>query len=151
MATNVMRVSVYSVKLVRSGTATYQVGCDREAARVAREILADSVGEKFIVMYLDGCNRVTGVEVVSQGGLHGCGILAADVFRGALLHRAAAIVVAHNHPSGDPTPSREDIVMTATLEKAGELLGVPVLDHVIVTDVTHSSLRELGFFPKGNV
>ncbi len=141
-----MFTPVYSVKLVRCGTVRYQrtVGNDQSVAVVAREFLSDSVGEKVLVFYLDGCNKLTGVEVVSQGGLHGAAILPADVFRGALLHRAAAIALAHNHPSGDPEPSYADVKMTREVQQAGKMLGIQLLDHVIVTDDKHVSLFDRG-------
>ncbi len=69
-----------------------------------------------------------------------------EVFRPALREAAAAVILVHNHPSGDPTPSREDREVTARLVRAGELLGIPVLDHVVVAEHGFASLREQGAF-----
>jgi DNA repair protein RadC len=70
-----------------------------------------------------------------------------EVFRPALREASAALILVHNHPSGDPTPSREDVEITARLVRAGELLGVHVLDHVVVAEQGFVSLRETGRFP----
>jgi RadC-like JAB domain len=88
--------------------------------------------EELWLLCLDGKNVLTAAERVAQGGLHGCGVTPRDVLRPAVRNGAAAVVVVHNHPSGDPTPSREDVVMTEQLAQACALLGVPLLDHVVV-------------------
>jgi DNA repair protein RadC len=81
---------------------------------------------------------------VAQGGLHGCALTPGDVLRPAVRDGGSAFVLVHNHPSGDPVPSREDVAMTRLVAAAGELLGVPLLDHVIVARGGESSLLELG-------
>jgi DNA repair protein RadC len=81
---------------------------------------------------------------VAQGGLHGCALTPGDVLRPAVRDGGSAFVLVHNHPSGDPFPSREDVAMTRLVAAAGELLGVPLLDHVIVARGGESSLLELG-------
>jgi DNA repair protein RadC len=80
--------------------------------------------------------------MVSQGTLTASLVHPREVFRPALRESAAAVVLVHNHPSGDPTPSREDIEITERLMRAGELLGVPVLDHVVVAERGYRSLRD---------
>lgn len=136
----------FSVRLVRERKRRYSAeltASDAPAAvRAARAILNDSPVERVVVLYLNGRNQVTGAEVVSQGGLHGAAITPADVFRGAIVGLASAIVVAHNHPSGDPQPSREDLVMTAQLMKAGKLLGIEVMDHLTITPAGWGSCYE---------
>jgi len=67
-----------------------------------------------------------------------------EVFREALLHRSAKLIVCHNHPSGDPTPSKDDVALTARLVEAGDLIGVPLLDHIIIGDGRYVSLKEAG-------
>jgi DNA repair protein RadC len=69
------------------------------------------------------------------------------VFKAALLANAAAIIVAHNHPSGDPTPSPDDAALTARLAAAGEMLGVPLLDHIVIGDARYFSFKEAGRLP----
>ena len=99
--------------------------------------------ERFIVVFLDARNRVTGSQIVSIGSLNASIVPPREVFRAAILHGAAAIILGHNHPSGDPTPSSDDMELTRRLVKSGELLGIGVLDHVIIGD-TSISLKEKG-------
>jgi DNA repair protein RadC len=107
-------------------------------------VLRDAVHERFIVVLLDGRHRVLRHEVVSQGTLTASLVHPREVFRPALREAAAALVLVHNHPSGDPTPSREDREVTERLARAGEILGIRVLDHVIVAERGYCSLREEG-------
>jgi DNA repair protein RadC len=100
--------------------------------------------ERFLVVLLDGRHRVLRQELVSQGTLTASLVHPREVFRPALREAAAALILVHNHPSGDPTPSREDREVTARLRQAGEILGVPVLDHVVVAERGYCSLREEG-------
>lgn len=100
--------------------------------------------ERFLVVLLDGRHRVLGEEVVSQGTLTASLVHPREVFRPALRASAAAVILVHNHPSGDPSPSAEDREVTARLAEAGEILGVRVLDHVVVAERGWVSLREQG-------
>ena len=106
--------------------------------------LRHATQERFFVVLLDGRHRVIRHELVSQGTLTASLVHPREVFRPALREAAAALVLVHNHPSGDPTPSREDREVTERLSRAGELLGVPVVDHVVVAERGYSSLRESG-------
>lgn len=105
--------------------------------------LRDAPHECFLVLLLDGRHRVRREVLTSQGTLTASLVHPREVFRPALREAAAAIILVHNHPSGDPTPSREDREVTARLVRAGELLGVPVLDHIVVAERGYASLREL--------
>lgn len=109
--------------------------------------LRDSRREMFIVLLLDGRHRLLREELVSVGTLTSSLVHPREVFGPALRVAAAFLVVAHNHPSGDPSPSQEDIEVTRRLAETGWLLGVPLLDHVIVGDRRFVSLRERGFLP----
>ena len=100
--------------------------------------------ERFAVVFLDGRHRVLGEEMVSQGTLTASLVHPREVFRPALRASAAALILVHNHPSGDPTPSAEDRAVTERLARAGEILGVRVLDHVVVAERGYVSLREEG-------
>jgi len=102
--------------------------------------LRDAPHERFLAILLDGRHRVLRHEVVSQGTLTASLVHPREVFRPALREAAAALILVHNHPSGDPTPSPEDREVTARLVRAGELLGVRVLDHVIVAERGYTSL-----------
>jgi DNA repair protein RadC len=100
--------------------------------------------EKFIALLLDGRHRVLREEVVSQGTLTASLVHPREVFRPALREAAAALILVHNHPSGDPAPSAEDREVTRRLVRAGELLGVRVLDHVVVAERGFCSLQREG-------
>jgi len=103
--------------------------------------------EHLRVVFLDAKSRVNGTHSVYVGKLDGVDIRIADVFREAVRRGSAALVVVHNHPSGDPAPSAEDVRVTRQMKQAGDLLGIDVLDHVIIGGNRHVSLKErsLGF------
>jgi len=113
--------------------------------------LRDAPHERFLVLLLDGRHRVVREVVTSQGTLTASLVHPREVFRPALREAAAALILVHNHPSGDPAPSREDREVTVRLARAGDILGVPVLDHVIVAERGWASLREQGVIepPRG--
>lgn len=98
--------------------------------------------ETLFVLSLDGRHRVTGCHRVSEGTLTMSLVHPREVFAVAIREAAAAIIVAHNHPSGDPEPSPQDLEVTRRLADAGRLLGIPLLDHVVVGHGAHTSLRE---------
>ncbi len=100
--------------------------------------------EVVIALALDGQNNVIQELEVARGGVHGAALVPADVFRPLIRAGARAAVLIHNHPSGDPTPSRDDICMTHAVAAVGEIVGVPILDHVIVARESWSSLAQLG-------
>ena len=103
--------------------------------------------EHFVVLHLDTRNRITHKEVLYKGSLNTSLVRTGEVFKSALRRNCAGIVVAHNHPSGDPNPSPEDIALTRRLVDAGKLVEVSVLDHLIIGHNRYISLREraLGF------
>jgi len=104
-------------------------------------------GECFAVLFLNSRNQPLGCQTVAVGSLNVAALQPRDVFAPALLLGAASVVVAHNHPSGDPTPSPEDAGVTRQLVEAGRLLGIEVLDHLIVSPDRFRSLREAGLLP----
>lgn len=104
--------------------------------------------EEMWVLGLDSRNGLRTTRRVAQGGLHGCSVLPRDVLRAALQESASAIVLVHNHPGGDPTPSPEDLEMTGRVARAGHTVGVPLLDHVIVSSTgRYVSMLDLGVMP----
>ena len=103
--------------------------------------------EEIWVLSLDGRNCLRSGRRVGQGGLHGCALTARDILRPALRDGASAIVLVHNHPSGDPTPSPEDLQMTHAVVLACGAIGLPLLDHVIVAREGAASLLALGAIP----
>lgn len=98
--------------------------------------------EHFIALYLSTRNRVIAQETISVGSLNASIVHPREVFRPALLHAAAALILAHNHPSGDPEPSQEDADITRRMHEAGKLLGIELLDHVVLAADGYTSLRE---------
>lgn len=132
------------VQLVRERRMAYDCkvqGPDRAAA-LARSALQDQDREAFLAIHLTNRLAVASFEVVSMGTINNILVHPREVFKGALLANAACIVVAHSHPSGEPEPSAEDLAITRRLVEAGELLGIPVHDHVIVAGERWLSLRE---------
>ncbi len=100
--------------------------------------------EQFVVLLLDGRNRVQGEVRVSEGTLTAALVHPREVFAPAIRAAAAAIILVHNHPSGDPTPSPEDAAITERLRQAGELIGIRVLDHIIIGQARYTSMAEDG-------
>jgi len=118
-------------------------GPDDVVALVGRRLRAEA-REHFLVLLLNARHECVAVETVSIGSLNASIVHPREVFRQAVLAAAASIIVAHNHPSGDPEPSEEDIAITRRLVQVGELLGIGVLDHVIIATRGVVSLRERG-------
>lgn len=142
-------VSIIRSSLVREGVLpweTKKVSGPTDVAKLARAFIPeDDPREHFICITLDAQNVVTGIATISIGTLNSSLVAPREVFRVALLHGAASIIVAHNHPSGDTTPSPDDIEVTHQLCQAGKLIGIPVMDHVIVgADEAWISLLEQG-------
>ena len=105
--------------------------------------------EQLRVVLLDTKNHVQTTKMVYQGSVNAAGVRAAEVFRDAVRHNSVGIVLVHNHPSGDPTPSAADVSVTIDLLQAGDLLDIKVLDHLIIGQGRHASLKRLGLgFPK---
>lgn len=100
--------------------------------------------EHFVVFYLDSRNGEIAKQVVSIGTLNASLIHPREVFEPAIRHNTAQIIVAHNHPSGDPEPSEDDILITKRLDEAGKILGIEIIDHVIVTRQDWASFKEKG-------
>jgi DNA repair protein RadC len=126
--------------------------CPERIADLLREENRAYDVENFQVVLLNTRRRLIRVETISQGTLDTILVHPREVFKSAIAANAAAVVLAHNHPSGDPTPSEADIKVTRDLIRAGQLLKIEVLDHVIIGRATQErprdfvSLRELGYF-----
>jgi DNA repair protein RadC len=100
--------------------------------------------ERFGVVLLDTRHRLLRARILSVGSLDASVVHPREVFREAILAGAAAIVLFHNHPSGDPTPSRDDLALTRRLVTAGDLVGIDVIDHIVLADTRYASMKELG-------
>ena len=137
-----------------AGTAADGATTDRPAIRCPADVagylgpeLSTLQQEQLRVVLLDTQHRALGVSLVYQGGLNTTPVAGlADVFREAVRIGAQAIVLVHNHPSGDAAPSPEDVRVTADAGRAGELLGIEVLDHIILGRGCHVSLRQQGLY-----
>jgi DNA repair protein RadC len=108
------------------------------AAAVARRLIPDDGREHFVVLFLDSQNRLTGHHHVSTGSLSASIVHPREVLGPAIREGAAHLIVGHNHPSGDPTPSKEDLQLTRQLAEGARLLGLKVHDHIVVGSGTHA-------------
>lgn len=100
--------------------------------------------EEMRILFLDTKSRILGISTIYKGSLHTAWLRIGELFREAVRRNCAAIIVVHNHPSGDPTPSPDDVKITQEIVKAGELLGVEVLDHLVIGSQRYVSLKERG-------
>jgi DNA repair protein RadC len=117
-----------------------------DAAAAVRGLVKGKKREHFIVLCLDTRNRLIGRRTVSIGSLDTSIVHPREVLKEAVSSSAASVILVHNHPSGDPEPSKEDIELTKRLVKAGEIIGIEVLDHVIVCDSACLSLKARNLF-----
>ena len=150
---------VYRVTLIREKKLSYSLTKENEVSSpaVAAKIILKTIQaagqtdrENFIVLMLNVKNQLTGSNVVSQGSLTAATISPREVFKPAVIMNAAAIIIGHNHPSGDVTPSSEDKAVTDKLVMAGELLDIRVIDHVVVIETgEYYSFHENGLLKKG--
>lgn len=118
----------------------------KDVADYIMEDLRHLKQEHFVTLLLDTKNNVIAKETISIGTLNSSIIHPREVYKPAIKKSVSAIIVAHNHPSGDPTPSREDIEVTKRLKEAGEILGIDLLDHIIIGDSKYFSLKDKGLF-----
>ena len=117
----------------------------KDAADVAffvRSVLLDNSREHLVALYLDGAHKIASYSIVSIGTANLALISPREVFQRAVIVGAISLIVAHNHPSGNSEPSDADREITKRLSESGNILGIPLLDHVIVTDKTFYSLKE---------
>lgn len=121
-----------------------KIRCPQDVYNLIGPGLRDEKREHFIALLLDTKGGVMRQRTVSIGDLSSSIVHPREVFLEAIRHSAASLIVSHNHPSGDPTPSSEDVAVTRRLVEAGEMLGIEVLDHVIVGDSRWYSLKEKG-------
>jgi DNA repair protein RadC len=142
------RVNIVQVKLIREKTILYKdrrISSPQTAYNLFREILGDVDREHFIVMCLDIKNQPTCIQTVHIGSLNASIVHPREVLKSALLSNSASIIVAHNHPSDDCTPSPEDISVTKRLKEAGEIIGIELMDHLILGTDSFISLKEKGY------
>lgn len=154
-----MRITMYNTKLTEDKRVTLEkevsvnrpgvesiIRSPENVAEIAKGYLCmhEKPEEYMYMICMNTKNRVIGVFEISHGNVNSSIVGTREVFQKALLANAVSIILMHNHPSGDCTPSREDIEVTKRLVEAGKILGVQVLDHIIVGD-TYTSLKEKGY------
>ena len=143
------RVDIVSVKLVKESSMLYKqrrVRSPQDSYELFRDYLGDVDREHFVVACLDTKNQPTNISTVHIGSLNASIVHPREVLKTAILSNAASILCCHPHPSGDPTPSPEDIEVTERLAAACNLLSIELLDHIIIGDNTFISLKEKGYF-----
>lgn len=147
-------VKKWEVKLVRESSKKYEIDGLRvtspmEAARIVDRVfeLTEEPREKFVMLAFDTKLNVVGAFEVFSGSVNASLVHPREVFQRLLLVNATSFIVAHNHPSGDPTPSREDIEVTRRLNEAGKTMGIELIDHMIIGDDAkrYVSLKEKGY------
>lgn len=122
------------------------INSPKDVANLLMEDMRYLKQEHFITLLLDTKNNIVSKETISVGSLNSSIVHPREVFKPAIKKSVSSIVIVHNHPSGDPAPSQEDINVTKRLINAGEILGIDVLDHVIIGDLKYFSLKEKGLF-----
>lgn len=130
-------VPIYRVSLVRDGSVTadkHSLTSTFGSAMVLMEFLEGTDREHFVVMMLDRRHKIIGINTVSVGTLDASVVHPREVFKPAVLCNASVIIIGHNHPSGDVSPSEHDNLCTERIKKAGNIMGIKLLDHIIIGD-----------------
>jgi len=138
------KISIVSIVQVKEGDFCYSVKSPDDVYKLLTEFLENKDREYFVCLSLNRKGKVNNISTVSIGSLGNTIVLPREVFKTAILSNAASIIIAHNHPSGDITPSAEDKSVTKDLHQAGEILGIEVLDHVVVGDGEYFSFKAHG-------
>lgn len=136
---------IYSVSAIRHRRRRNpppSVRSPEEVLRLVQPLVRDADREHFYCVHLTARNTVLEVTLVSVGTVNASLVHPREVFKRAIALSAASIIVAHNHPSGDPAPSADDLDITSRLARAGEVLGIEVLDHVILAEGSYTSFRQ---------
>ena len=138
----------YDIRLIRDGRLSLEetpiIRRPEDTLPILEAELSELAFERFIALALSTKNHVVAVLPVSSGSLNASIVHPRELFQRAILSNAASIIVCHNHPSGDPTPSPEDIALTRKLVEAGLLLDIPVLDHIVLGYAKFVSFKEKG-------
>ncbi len=109
-----------------------------------QSLFNNQVRERFVVFWLNSANNVIGFEIITEGILNSSLAHPREVFRGAIVATAASVILAHNHPSGNPEPSSEDVQLTKQMVESGKIIGIPVHDHIIFANDAYTSFTERG-------
>ncbi len=114
----------------------------KEIAEIFIPLLKDELKEKFILICLNSANKIIKFETISIGNLNSSVVHPREIFKAAIENSSASIILLHNHPSGNPEPSNEDIAITKKLVEGGKILDIPVFDHIIIAGITYTSFVE---------
>lgn len=139
------KIEFMKCKLVKEKNCTYsRIQTPNDAVQILIDLGMDEASEEYVYLLCLNCKgRINAVHEVAHGALSECPMSSKAIFSRALLNGASSIIVAHNHPSGDPAPSQMDIDVTEKIKKAGILLDTPVLDHLIISsDKSYYSFKE---------
>ena len=147
-AASIMAAFEIGRRVSKDVESRFLIKSPEDVTRIVKQILIQEMRdydrEHFMVLYLDRKGGLIVKEDISIGGLHSSIVHPREVFKTAVKRSAASMILAHNHPSGDPAPSREDIDITRRLIEAGHIMGIEILDHVIIGENTYCSLKEKG-------
>lgn len=124
----------------------FTIRAPEDVVKAVRNKLKGKKREHFIALSLDTRNHLIGIHTISIGSLDSSIVHPREVFKEAITSSAASVIFVHNHPSGDPTPSEDDVKLTKRLADVGEIMGIEVLDHIIVCDTSYSSMKSKGVF-----
>lgn len=141
---NTFNIDTVKLMMVRDSEPLGTILSPQDSYDILKQYIGNADREHFVILLLDNKHNVTGLHTVSIGHLSGALVHPREVFKAAILGNAASIILAHNHPSGNPEPSSEDIEVADRLHAAGELLGIKVLDHIIVGHKKFYSFRQEG-------
>lgn len=141
------RVDIVSLRLVKESSLLYKdrsIRSPEDAYNLFKQFLGELDREYFVVMCLDVKNQPTAINVCHIGSLNASLVHPREVMKAAILSNSASVLCLHNHPSGRPEPSSEDIDVTKRLAEAGKIVGIELIDHLVVGDETFVSLKERG-------
>lgn len=142
------RVDIVSLRMIKETSLLYKersIRSPQDGYKLFKQFLGELDREYFVVMCLDVKNQPTAINVCHIGSLNASIVHPREVMKTAILSNSASIIVAHNHPSGRPEPSQEDIDVTKRLAEAGSIIGIEVMDHLIIGEDTFISLKEKGY------
>ncbi len=140
------RIKLVTIGLVKDAPESPYSITSPEVALKSLDHIRHADREHFVCLHLNSRNQINAVETVSVGTLNASLVHPREVFKAAILNNAASVIIAHNHPSNDVTPSREDIELTRRMVQAGEIIGIEILDHMIVSPDSFISMKQANLF-----
>jgi len=135
---------VFKLKMVKEGEIQYNCSSPNDVVSMAKKYIGEEDRENMIVVLLSTKNDIIGVHTVSIGTINATIVHPREIFKSAILSNAVSIIIIHNHPSGNPSPSMEDMEITKKIKEAGEVMSIPLIDHVIISFNNHFSFKEEG-------